>query len=413
MRRYMISALLTLSFAGIAMAMPGDEVSDALSRAESLYFEAKFKDAIQVLQRADDILKPRNDRMPDKITVKLQLALAHVGLNETALAKTRLRELFAIDADYKLDPQQFPPKVLALADEARTEQNEARCQSVRADARKLLEGGNAMALYNLTQPMKPKCTGLDAMDPELSNMFYKVGVDQYKIGQYSDALEKFQLALKLVPKHELAAQYLELTQSKLQVNSDRLLLEWRKSLDAREFKQTAARYQQMKASKDAMPPQILDQMRVDYRNALSAVVDLWNRSCATGDAATLEAIPQQLPDQLPDPSLGDDLLSQIKPCTKKGCMSVTTQLALARLKVQVNPVIPPAFQDLVRRAPINVHIKARIDEKGDVTVTDAQGSAPGINDVVRNAVEHWKFAPIMDQNGPRCADTDIPVVIKP
>ena len=413
MRRYMILGFLTLSFATVAAARPADDVSDALTRAESLYFEAKFKDAIQLLQHADEVLRPRNDRTPDKINVKLQLALAHIGLNETGLAKASLRELFAIDPEYRLDAQQFPPKVLMLADEARTEQNEARCQSVRADARKLLESGNAMALFNLTQPMKPKCTGLEAMDPDLSNMFYKIGVDQYKVGQFSDALEKFQLALKLVPKHELAAQYLELTQSKLQVNSDRLLLEWRKSLDAREFKQTAMRYQQMKATKDAVPPPVLEQMRTEYRNALSSVVDLWNRSCATGDAATMEAIPQQLPDKLPDPSLGEDLLAQMQPCTKKGCMSVTTQLALARLKTQVNPLVPPAFQDFVRRGPVTIHVKARIDEKGDVSVQDAQGSVQGLNEVVRGAVEHWKFAPIMDQSGPRCADTDIPVVIKP
>jgi tetratricopeptide (TPR) repeat protein len=413
MRRYITIVFLCLSFASVVAAIPADDISDALTRAESLYFEAKFKDAVQLLQRADEVLRPRNDRIPDKINVKLQLALAHIGLNETALAKTSLRELFAIDPEYKLDPQQFPPKVLMLADEARVEQSEVRCQSIRADALKFLDSGNAMALYNLTQPMKPKCTGLEAMDPDLSNMFYKMGVDQFKLGQYSEALQKFELALKLVPKHELAAQYLELTQSKLQVNSDRLLLEWRKSLDAHEFKQTAVRYQQMKSSKDAVPPQILDQMRTEYRNALSAVVDLWNRSCATGDAATMESIPQQLPEKLADASLGEDLLAQLKPCTKKGCMAVTAPLALARLKSQVNPVVPSAFQDLVRRGPISIHVKARIDEKGDVTVQDAQGSVPALNDTVRAAVEHWKFAPIMDQNGPRCADTDIPVVIKP
>src|ERR1051326_3075064 len=195
MRRYIIIGLLSLCFAGVAAAMPADEVSDALTRAESLYFEAKFRDAIQLLQHADEVLKPRNDRTPDKLNVKLQLALAHIGLNETEMAKISLRELFAIDAEYKLDPQQFPPKVLMLADQARGEQIEARCQSIRADARKLLEGGNATALYNLTQPMKSKCAGLDAMDPDLSNMFYKMGVDQYKLGRYSDALEKFQLAL--------------------------------------------------------------------------------------------------------------------------------------------------------------------------------------------------------------------------
>jgi tetratricopeptide (TPR) repeat protein len=413
MCRYISTVLVILSLAIAAAGMPADEISDALTRAESLYFEAKFKDAIELLQHADDLLRPRTDRMTDKINVKLQLALAHIGLNEAALAKTSLRELYAIDPEYRLDPQQFPPKVLALADEAKGEQNEARCQSVRTDARKYLQGGNAVAALNLTQSMKSKCSGLDGMEPEMADLFYKTGVDAYKAGQFADALEKFRLALKLSPKHELAAQYYELTQSKLQVNGDRVLLEWRKGLAAHEFRQAAIRFEQMKGSKDAPPPQMLDQMRTDYRSALASLVELWNRSCATGDALTMETIPQQLPEHLPDPSLGDDLLAQMKPCVKKGCMPVTTQLALARLKLQVNPTLTPALQDIARRAPVTVHVKTRIDERGEVSVLDAQGSTGIMNEAVRTAVEHWRFAPIMDDKGPRCAEVDIPVVIKP
>jgi tetratricopeptide (TPR) repeat protein len=412
MCRYIRTVFVILSLAVAAAAMPADEISDTLTRAESLYYEAKFKDAIQLLEHADDMLRSRTDRRTDKINVKLQLALAHVGLNEAALAKVSLRELYTLDPEYRLDPQQIPPKVIALADEAKSEQNEARCQSILSDARKYLESGNAAAVLNLTQSMKSKCAGLDAMEPGLADLFYKTGVEAYKAGQFSDALEKFRSALKLAPKHELAAQYFDLTQSKLQVNGDRQLLEWRKTLDAHDFRQAAVRYEQMKDSKDAPPSQMLDQMRTEYRNALAALVNLWNRSCASGDAATMESIPPQMPEHLPEPSLGDDLLAQMKPCVKKGCMTVTTQLVLARLKVQVNPVLTPAMQDIARRSPTTVHVKTRIDEKGDVTVLDAQGSVAMLNEVVRGAVAHWKFTPVMDENGPRCAEADIPVIIK-
>ncbi len=413
MYRYIRSIFVVLAFAAAATAMPADEVTDILSHAESLYFEAKFKDAIQLLQHADDVLKARSDRNADKINVKLQLALAHVGLNESALAKVSLRELFAIDSEYRLDTQQFPPKVIALADEARTEQNEARCQTVRTDSRKALDSGNAPAALSMIQTMKAKCTGLDVMEPELAEMFYKNGVDAFKSGQFSDALEKFRSALKLAPKHELAAQYYDLTQGKLQVNADRVVLDWRKNLENHDLRQAAVRYEQMKTSKDAPSPQILDQMKNEYRSALGSLVDLWNRSCATGDAATMETIPQQIPEHLPEASLGDDLLSQMKPCVKKGCMPITTQLALARLKVQVNPTLTPALQDVARRAATTVHLKSRIDELGNVTVLDAQGPSPMLNDVVRAAVEKWKFSPVMDDKGARCAEVDIPVIIKP
>ena len=416
MCRYIMTVLVILSIAIVAQATPPspeDEIAQILTRAESLYFEAKFRDAIQVLQRADDLLKPQANRASDKIAVKLQLALAHIGLNEVPQGKARLRELFALDAEYRLDAQQFPPKVLALADEARAEQNELRCQAIRTDARKYLETGNGMAFLSLSQAMKGKCTGLEAMEPEAAEFLYKNGIEAYKAGRFSDALEKFRWALKLAPKHELAAQYVELTQGKLQVNADRQVLEWRKSLDAREFKQADVRYSQIAASKDAPAPQALTQMRADYRNAVAVQLESWNRSCAAGDQTAMDSIRQQLPEHFSDASMGEDLLTQMNQCVKRGCMPVTTQLALARLKVQVNPVVPPAFQTMMRGSSVTVRVKTRIDEKGDVTVIDSQGGNSVLNDSVRAAVEHWKFAPIMDSKGPRCAEAEIPIVIKP
>src|SRR5205085_1563203 len=257
MYRYIITVFIVLSLATAAAAMPADEIADMVTRAESLYFDAKFKDAVQLLQRIDEMLRPRTDRLPEKITVKLQLALAHLGLNDAAQAKTSLRELYVLDPEYRLDPQQFPPKVLLLADEVKAEQNEARCQSIRGDARKYLESGNAMAVVNLVQPMKSRCSGLDILGLDAVGLLYKTGVDAYKAGQFSEALEKFRWALKLAPKHELAAQYFDLTQSKLQVNADSMLLEWRKSLETHDLKQAALRYGQMKASKEAPAPQTL------------------------------------------------------------------------------------------------------------------------------------------------------------
>jgi hypothetical protein len=58
-------------------------------------------------------------------------------------------------------------------------------------------------------------------------------------------------------------------------------------------------------------------------------------------------------------------------------------------------------------------VKSRIDENGDVTVLDTQGFSPMLNDAVRNAVQRWKFSPVLDDKGPRCAEVDIPVIIKP
>src|SRR5205085_6014257 len=141
---------------------------------------AKFKEAIQLLQHADDLLRPKTDRLPEKISVKLQLALAQMGLNDTVQARASLREIYVLDADYRIDSQQFPPKVLALADEARAEQNQIRCELVRTDARKYFETWNGPALVNLVESMKSKCPGLNAVEPDAAELLYKTGIDAYK-----------------------------------------------------------------------------------------------------------------------------------------------------------------------------------------------------------------------------------------
>ena len=84
---------------------------------------------------------------------------------------------------------------------------------------------------------------------------------------------------------------------------------------------------------------------------------------------------------------------------------------MARIKTRVNPDISPALQNFIRGTQLTVRVKARIDETGNVTVSDAQGTNPSINNAVKSALEKWKFTPIIDQNGSRCVDTEIPIVI--
>ena len=117
------------------------------------------------------------------------------------------------------------------------------------------------------------------------------------------------------------------------------------------------------------------------------------------------------PTLLPDPSFGEDIREHMTTCTKNGCLEMSAPLAMARLKTRVNPDISPALQSFIRGSQLTIRVKARIDESGNVTVSDAQGTNPSINSAVKTAVERWKFTPIIDQNGSRCVDTEIPIVI--
>ena len=97
-------------------------------------------------------------------------------------------------------------------------------------------------------------------------------------------------------------------------------------------------------------------------------------------------------------------------------MQMDTTLALTRLKSRVNPDIPTSVQNALRSAvgstSLTVRVKAQINEKGDVTVGETVGGHPTVNDAIRNAVARWKFSPIIDPSGPRCVNTEIPIVIR-
>ena len=386
-----------------------DDFKDAIAHAEALYYEARFKDSIQLLTRVDDQLRGNPAYVEERATTKLQLALSNIGLNDTDKAKSYLRELYQVDPEYVLDPQQFSPKVVALALDAKKEENEVRCHTTVDDARKLLQSGNATLLVDMIATMKARCPAVSEMESPAADLIYKQGVDAYKKADYPLALQDFRSALKLNPKHELASDYAGMVEGKLQLGADRVLLDWRKAFDAHQYSDAAAKYHQMStiASK-----QTLSQADSAYREALSGLVQEWNRLCPTQNKSAMDVVRAKIDELLPDPSFGQDIRSQMTDCrSKAGCMAISSHVMMTRLKMRVNPDITRDMRNMMGQNQV-VHVRLRVDEVGNVTVTDVQGFIPLINNSVKNAVERWKFTPSVDENGSRCVETELVLSIE-
>jgi len=434
-----MSPLVFAAFLAIQGSQPApqDEIKDALARAESLYFEARFNDSVQLLARVNDVLKAQPERLPERTNTKLQLALANVGLNNPAAAKSFLMELFALDPDFNLDAQQFSPKIVALANDAKTEQSKIRCQMAGEDGRRNLAAGDSAALLALLQSMRARCAELAAMEPIVADLLYKQGLNDYKQGDLASAVQNFHNAIKLAPKHEMAAQYLDLAENKLQVAQDRVLLDWQKSFDAQQFKQAGAIYRQV-ASFGNSAAKPLDHMTAEYRQILIPLVEDVNRACSSNDAPKMDAVRTRISEILPEPSFGEDIRSRIVPCpppeppappkvvavvepkieplvevkpAPKGCVPMPGALALARLKSRVEPEFPAAARTFFQNSQMMVTIKARIDESGTPVVIDATGANVIITNSLRSAVEKWRFIPMVDESGPRCATTEFQMTL--
>ena len=422
-----------------------DEIKDGLLRAESLFYEAKFIESIQLLAHVNDVLQTKPGRVPDKIAAKLQLALANIGLNDTASAKSFLSEVYALDPDYVIDVKQFSPKVVALANDAKNDQLKTRCQEAGDNARRALAAGDATGIQTILGTTKSKCPELAEVEPETAELFYKTGLAQYKRSEFPQALGAFRSALKLAPKHEMAIQYLELTESKLQVAQDRLVLQWQKNFDAHLFKEAAKDYREIVSLGDYGNPQALNKVTTEYRKALAPMVENWNQVCSYSDASTVAQLRTQITDFLPEPNFGADIRSRMASCTVaespvapkvtartesrteltgnkieapretktnlSGCLPMDPQLALARLKTKVEPEIPREARAYFQNSQLAIRLKTRIDQSGNVAVLEVNGTNVIINNSVRTAVEKWKFSPIVDASGPRCVDTEILVTV--
>ena len=408
MHRKVVQLFIVLCLARLCWSSAADEVTEMLARAEALYYEADFEKSVEILLRADDMLKQQPARLKERTDVKLQLALGYIGLNDNAKAKAYLTELFALDPDRNMDPQMYSPKVIRMAEDAKGESENVRCQALVTEAQNQLQAGNGDAVINVMGPNRVKCSGLAALNSSAADLIFKQGVDIYKKAQMAEALQKFRAALLLEPKHELAAQYVELTLSKLDVIAERALLAWRKDFSAGDFAAATRDYRELSRISSS---QTMDEVRTEYRSALSGVVDSWNRACATNDRPTMEKLRVQVNEMLPEPAFGSDIVAKMTTCTPAGCIQMDSQLALTRLKTRVEPQFSTEMKALLKVGPMRVSVKTRINERGDVVSTELQGGSPLLYNSIRNAVDRWKFVPAVTETGPRCVDTEIPFVI--
>ncbi|HEY2383347.1 MAG TPA: tetratricopeptide repeat protein [Terriglobia bacterium] len=424
--------VLLAGFQSLTGPSPQAEIKDALAHAEALYYSAHFGESVELLTRIDQTLSEQHGDLNDRIDTKLRLALAYLGLNDNAKAKSSLMELFALNPDYMLDAQQFSPKVISVADDARSEQAKERCYAAQTEARTDVESGQTGKFLDLLRSVGSKCPVLAALAPQAAEALFRTGMASYKAGDFTGALSSFEAALSLSPEHELAREYADLTRDKLQVGQDRLLGQWQRDFNAHDLPAAAADYRTIKSAAGNGDTKTITQVTEAYRKALSGLVDSWNKTCAGTETANMKAIRGQITDLLPEPSFGEDLRNQMKPCaeeakvalaaaqpvvtkvnTPQGCMEMQSPLAMARLKTRVAPVITDDLRNYLKnKGGVLVHVKVRIGETGDVTVTGVQESNPLLAKTVQDAVRQWKFTAIRDTTGIRCVDTDIPLALK-
>jgi tetratricopeptide (TPR) repeat protein len=414
-------SLLLAAFSSVSAqtAQSAEEIQAVLSRAEALYYEAEYKETIQLLTPVDVALKDQPGRIPESIKVKLQLALAHMGLNETAEAQARFEELCRLDSNYELDSQQFAPKVIALFSEVRNGQVKSRCFAACSEAKKMLDAGNFQGLLAFIESGPKNCDCLEGLALDASDLVLKEGIEEYKNNDIPRSIKSFRMALAFNPNQQVATQYIDLAQNKLQYTVDRLLLDWRRHFDAAEFPEARTAYRQiLEADVTQKSAAALEQARTEYRKYAAVIAETWKQNCSAAvPALSLNTVKDGLTGVLPDPAIARDILDQLKPCAPpplvtQPCLQLQTQAAMVRLKRRVDPQIPRSVRPT---SSVSIIVKITIDKLGSVMVKDIQSPSLALVAPIKTAVEQWKFAPatLGDKDRPQCVDTELPILLNP
>jgi tetratricopeptide (TPR) repeat protein len=417
----MVQYFLNLLIFGLAISPgigarqePRQDVAEVLARSEALYYDANFKEALGLLIPLDRSLQSEKGRAQDKGRVKLQLALVYVALEDVGQAKTTFGEMCSLETECVIDKQNYPPKVVALFEEAKAASADKRCTVICEPLNKRIEAGDiAAVIEQLPSVEREGCGCLAEVRRDAADESYQMGLESYKKDALPDALQHFTNALKLNPAHAMASQYAVLTRDKLMVVVGQKVLDWRKAFGAGSLSAARDNYEQLLTLNiDGTADNELNQIRTEYRKALAPSIEQWSGACQSGDAVRMNTLRSQAVAMLPDPAMGKDLLDQMTTCTSKACVRMDTQKAMMRLKSSQKPVLPPEVQKALRKV-VEVQVNTRIEENGDVTVLAVRGENTAINDAVKVAVGKWKFIPTTPQSESRCIETVFPFAITP
>lgn len=123
--RALLMALILMALAGgDAFAQPAEATAD-LALGIRQVEEGELETAVVTLGSVVSALSGKQGREKELSVAHLYLSMAHLGLSEWEVAKANMRLAWRTDRALRLDPKQFPPRLLQLYEEIKREDGDA------------------------------------------------------------------------------------------------------------------------------------------------------------------------------------------------------------------------------------------------------------------------------------------------
>jgi tetratricopeptide (TPR) repeat protein len=303
--------------------------------------------------------------------------------------------------------KEFPPKVIDLFTEAKALCAQSQCNKTCGQIEPLIAKGDFNAAQGLLNS-DSQCPCAANARTALANARYKKGQDLYASGRFAEAAAEFAAVQALDGTHELAGEYLKLSQQRLDLSLQQAFSDWRISFESRQFDRAADFYDKIRSNAGPAATQLAAQIEGEYRRILSGLVASWKVACSNADAARMDALRREVSATAPRSELSASTLAEMEQCTHKACMLSEPALAINRLTTRVNPVIDPNLQRYITRG---IRVAIQIDVDGRVTVRQITNANARVAEALKSAVEQWRFYPAIVENQPRCVDTELPITL--
>jgi hypothetical protein len=128
-----------------------DDIDAQLNRSEELYYEAKFKESVDLLTALERSIQSGPDDL-QKVRIKLQLALGYFALEDVKSARSHFAQMCALDPKCSIDAEKYPPKVVSLFDEVKAAQKDNRCHMICNSVSSNLANGQIEAATKQLSP---------------------------------------------------------------------------------------------------------------------------------------------------------------------------------------------------------------------------------------------------------------------
>ena len=344
MLRYGLIFWLVAALGPFAFHSRQEDIDAVLNHSEQLYYEARFKESVDLLTALENSIQSRPDDLPQTVRLKLQLALDYLALGDAKSAKDHFAEMCALDPKCSIDVEKYPPKVLTLFDEAKAAQKDNRCHMICDSLKSHLAKGDAEATvqqFSTATDEERRCGCVVESLRTAAEQFFHDGSEAYAKDDFTTAAKHFHDALKLDPDFVLAVEYLSLTQAKLRLAADQKLLEWRKNFQAGNVSQAAADYGDLVTlNVEGAAAGAIEQIRTEYRKALAASKQAWDAACRSLNTVDMDRLRRDAGLMRPDATIGQDLIDQMGTCSAKPCVRMDVEMAMLDVKNSNQPEIP-------------------------------------------------------------------------